>query len=110
MHTILILCFSMTIYLVKGDDEQEELDLSTAIITDEMINAGLHYVNQLNEWLEKNVGKKEIKTIKQNVIKYGQLALNLIDSTIQNLLKDDDNDEDKGDEEQPNSRSEHNEL
>ncbi|KAK4472966.1 hypothetical protein MN116_004167 [Schistosoma mekongi] len=110
MHTILILCFSITIYLVNGENKEEESDFSTAIITDEMINAGLNYVSQLNEWIEKNVGKKEIKTIKQNFIKFSQLALNFIESTIQNFIKDDDNDEDNNDKEQYNSRSKHNEL
>ncbi|CAH8436609.1 unnamed protein product [Schistosoma turkestanicum] len=92
MHLIHVLCLCLTLSLVHCDHEEDETDLSTA--TQELINAGLDYANVVQGWLEKNVGKEEIKMVKQNMAKFGQLALHFIDSTIQNLMKDDDDDED----------------
>lgn len=45
------------------------------------MNAGFDYANLLHKWFEKNIGKNEIKIIKQNIAKFGKLALNFIDSS-----------------------------
>ncbi|CAH8438620.1 unnamed protein product [Schistosoma rodhaini] len=104
MRLLLILYLSLIISLINCDNEEDDSDLST--ITEELINSGLDYANLLHGWIEKNVGKNEIKIIKKNLMKFGQLALNFIDSTIQNLIKDDNDD----DGEDINNNNEHNNL
>ncbi|CAH8438207.1 unnamed protein product [Schistosoma guineensis] len=111
MRPFLILYLSFIISFINCNNEEDESDLS--IITEELMNAGFDYANLLHKWFEKNIGKNEIKIIKQNLAKFGKLALNFIDSTIQNLIKDDD-DGDNGDYDHENeyndSQLKHNEL
>ncbi|CAI2722936.1 unnamed protein product [Schistosoma spindalis] len=107
MHLSLILYLSLIISFINCNDEQDDSDLS--IITEELINAGFDYANLLHNWFEKNIGKNEIKMFKQNLAKFGKLALNFINSTIQNLIKDDNDDYDH-DNEYNDSQLKHNEL
>ncbi|CAH8439391.1 unnamed protein product [Schistosoma margrebowiei] len=112
MRLFLILYLSLIINFINCNNEEDESDLS--IITEELMNAGFDYANLLHKWFEKNIGKNEMKIIKQNLAKLGKLAFNFIDSTIQNLIKDDDDDNDNEDHdhdhEYNDSQLKHNEL
>ncbi|VDP48575.1 unnamed protein product [Schistosoma margrebowiei] len=103
---------TLIINFINCNNEEDESDLS--IITEELMNAGFDYANLLHKWFEKNIGKNEMKIIKQNLAKLGKLAFNFIDSTIQNLIKDDDDDNDNEDHdhdhEYNDSQLKHNEL
>ncbi|CAH8445269.1 unnamed protein product [Heterobilharzia americana] len=53
-----------------------------------LVNIGLDYIIRLDEWLDKNIGKQELKAMKEHVIKFSQLAINFIDTTFESILSE----------------------
>ncbi|VDQ08650.1 unnamed protein product [Trichobilharzia regenti] len=89
MRSYLIFCLTLTLFAVNTSSaakEDDELTESVEDIAKALINLGLDYVIRLDEWLDKNVGKKELKEIKQNLMKFSQLAVNFIDTSNDLLL------------------------
>ncbi|CAH8821216.1 unnamed protein product [Trichobilharzia szidati] len=106
MRSYLIFCLALTLFAVNTSSaatKDDELAESVEDVAKALINLGLDYVIRLDEWLDKNVGKKELKEIKQNLVKFSQLAVNFIDTTFASILTEDD-------EEKEGEKTKHSEL
>ncbi|CAH8821210.1 unnamed protein product [Trichobilharzia szidati] len=89
MRSYLIFCLAVTLFAVNTSSaatKDDELAESVEDVAKALINLGLDYVIRLDEWLDKNVGKKELKEIKQNLVKFSQLAVNFIDTSNDLLI------------------------